>query len=74
LKNNLTSTGFGLHTTQLKLTGESMRMRFKSCLRETFGLSGIKVPELSHHLFQLIALLYSDNELALNNSYILNLY
>jgi hypothetical protein len=74
LNSNLISTGVGLNTTQLKLTGESMRMRFKSGLRKTFGLSGIKVPELSHHLLQFIALLYSANELTLNNSYVLNLY
>jgi hypothetical protein len=74
LKSNLTSTGFGLHTTQLKLTGESMRMRLKSGLRETFGLSGIKVPESSRDQFQFIALLHRANELSLNNSYTLNLY
>jgi hypothetical protein len=43
LKNHLTSTGFGLHTTQLKLAIESKGSRPRSCFIETFGLSGIKI-------------------------------
>jgi len=44
LKWKLTSTGLRLHTTQLKLNGEAIGKRLKSRLKDTFGLSGIKVP------------------------------